>query len=191
MGFDGPWWHIRKLAEYPRPKEEHFRVLLGAVDFHGREPAEAVVHKTVRPGPAVPFVVPRLFELPGMRAVVSTLPLPHGDTAYLTAYLSPKPMHGAFLHQPWGSVDYEVLDTRGEGQGWGLGQRSLGLRFLGPWLKSGHLALDQPRGPDADHPDRGAVPYVDLPGTRAPQSIDRGKLSILDLPTGEPPQPFD
>ena len=34
-------------------------------------------------------------------------------------------------------------------------------------------------------------PDVDLPGTRAPQSIDRGKLSTLDLPTGEPPQPFD
>jgi hypothetical protein len=190
MGLDGPWWHIRKLAEFRLPKEEHFRVLVGGIDFHGREPAEARVHRTVRPGPGAPYVVARLFELPGMRAVVSAVALPHGDTAYLTAYFSPEPIHGALLCQPWGSVDYEVRDAHGEGQGWGVANDVWDFD-LKPWLKSGQLAWINPGDPALAIQTEGPCPFVDLPGTRAPQSIDRGSLSVLDLPTGEPPQPFE
>jgi len=189
-GLDGPWWHIRALASYPRPKEEHFRVLQGAIDFHGREPAEASVHKTVRPGPAVPFVIPRLLGLPGMRAVVSTLSLPHGDTAYLIAYFSPLPMHGGLLHQPWPYVDYSVTDERGEYLGWSAHNDTWDFD-LKPWIENGQVMWINPGDPTLTVQRGLPCPYMTLVGVRAPQSIDRGKLSTLDLPTGEPLQPFD
>lgn len=190
FGLDGPWWHTGKLAEYRLPNEPHFRVLLGGVDFHSREPTEAAVHRTVRPGPGAPFVVPRMLDIEGMRAVLSTLSLPHGDTAYLVAYFSPKPLHGALLHQPWARIDYEVLDEDGENQGWGV-SNDLWDFDLKPWIARGKLSWIEPDDPTFTLRSDGNCPYLKLPGTRAPQSIDRGKLSTLDLPSGEPPQPFE
>ncbi len=189
-GVDGPWWHIRALANYPRPVEEHFRVLQGAVDFHGREPAEASVHKTVRPGPGVPFVIPRLLGLPGMRAVISTLALPHGDTAYLTAYFSPQPIHSGLLHQPWPYVDYYVTNEEGESLGWSVHNDAWDFD-LKPWIENGQVMWIDPGDRALTLQGGLPCPYVDLPGVRAPQSVDRGKVSTLDLPTGEPPQPLD
>ena len=189
-GLDGPWWHIRKLAEYPLPKEKHFSVLLGAIDFHGREPIEAEMHQTVQPGPGVPFVVPRLLGLPGMRAVISTLLLPHGDTAYVIAYFSPTPIHGGLLHQPWPHVDYEVLDERGENQGWGV-RNDIWDFDLKSWIASGQVVWTHPGDSSFTLQTEGPCPYVDLAGVRAPQCITRGKLSTLDLPTGEHPEPIE
>jgi hypothetical protein len=189
-GLDGPWWHIRALADYPRPEEPHFRVLQGAIDFHGREPAEASVHKTVRPGPAVPFVIPRLLGLAGMRAVISTLPLPHGDTAYLIAYFSPEPIHSELLHQPWPYVDYYVTNEEGESLGWSFRNDTWDFD-LKPWIQNGQVAWINPGDPELTLQGGVPCPYIDVPGVRAPQSIDRGKVSTLDLPTGEPLQPFE
>ncbi|MCB1790422.1 MAG: hypothetical protein KDJ24_09015 [Gammaproteobacteria bacterium] len=190
FGLDGPWWHTGKLAEYALPEEPHFRLLQGGIDFHGRSPAEAEVHRTVRPGPGVPFVIPRLLDLPGMRAVLSSVVLPHGDTAYLTAYFSPDPIHGALLHQPWARIDYEVLDEGGENQGWGVANDLWDFE-LGTWIENGKLAWILPGDDTFSLHTDGPCPYLDLPGVRAPQSVERGKVSTLDLPTGEPPQPFD
>ena len=116
--------------------------------------------------------------------------LPHGDTAYLTAYFSPAPLHGAMLHQPWARTDYEVLDEAGKNQGWGL-SNDLWDFDLQPWIAQGKLSWIAPGDETLTLRTGEPCPYVGLPGVRAPQSIERGVLSHIDLPTGETPQPFD
>ena len=190
MGLDGIWWFKDKLAEYPPPRAcAHFRVLLGAVDFHGRQPEEANVHRTVRPGPGAPFVVPRMLELPDMSAVLSSRMLPYGDEAYLIAYFSKNPVHGALLHQPWCREDFEVFDEEGEYQAWTISndQWDFDLRA---WIEKGRLMWINPGGDSLTIRRQGDCPYENQPGVRAPQIIQRGKLSLLPLPTGEPVNPF-
>ena len=190
MGLDGIWWFKDKLAEYPPPKAcEHFRVLLGAIDFHERQPKEASVHRTVRPGAGAPFVVPRMLDLPGMSAVVSNLTLPHDDAAYLMAYYSKNPIHGALLHQPWAREDYEVFDEEGEYQAWTISNEQWDF-YLQAWIEKGRLMWINPEDESLTIQRQGPCPYENHPGVRAPQIIERGKLSLLPLPTGEPLNPF-
>ena len=78
FGLDGPWWGEERLVDVREPKAcRHFKVLLGAFKVRPGDPVEAT--HNVRPGPDVPFVVPRLLELPGMIAVVGRIELDTGD----------------------------------------------------------------------------------------------------------------
>ena len=185
MGLDGPWWAKGDLVEFPKPQGcEHFRVLLGAIDFHGRTPSEAAVHRTVLPGPGAPFVVPRLLEIPGMRAVIWSFGLPKGDLCYPIAYFSEEPLHGAFLHQPWGREAYQVFNIEGEYEGWTIANDPWEFEPR-PWIDRGLLFWIKPGDESLTLRREGSCPYENLAGIRKPQVIRKGKLSTLSLPTGE------
>ncbi len=185
MGLDGPWWAKGPLAEYPRPQGcEHFRVLLGAIDFHGIKPAEAKPVEEALPGPGAPFVVPRMVELPTMKTVISSFRLPRGYTAYAIAYFSEEPLHGAFLHQPWAREAYQALDENGEYQGWTVAN-DLWDFDLQPWVERGLLWWINPGDDSLTLHQSGPFPYADTPGVRAPQLIKDGELEQLALPTGQ------
>lgn len=191
MGLDGMWWFKDKLAEYVAPKTcEHFRVLLGGIEFHGREPSEAKRTGTVLPGPGVPFVVPSILEIPGMRAILSSAQLANSDTAYLIAYFSETPVHGAFLHQPWARQDYEVFDEDGQYEGWTVSNAEWDFN-LRPWVEEGLLFWIDPDDSSLTIKKQGLCPYEDLPGVQAPQIIEQGELSVLPLPSGEVVDPFE
>jgi hypothetical protein len=51
----------------------HFCVLGGAVNYQGLPPLGG--NQEVIPGPEIPFVYPRLLALPGVVAVISSLPM--------------------------------------------------------------------------------------------------------------------
>ena len=191
-GLDGPWWFKGNLAEYPQPNGcEHFRVLLGAIDFKSQEPGEARIINEVLPGPGVPFLVPRLLEqIPAMKAVIATLAIPPGYVGYPTAYFSEQPVHGGLLHQPWARQAYQVVDEEGKYGGW----RSANDKFdfdLQPWIDKGVVLWINPGDASLKLQTQPPCPYVDLPGVRAPQKIVKGRLETLPLPTGEPLQPFE
>ena len=190
-GYDGMWWEPKEIEDYPPVAGgPHFRVLLGAVDFQGREPTEAAVRKTTLPGPGAPFVVPDLLNLPGMKAVISQLRLPHGDTAYLVAYYSEEPVHGAYLHQPWGRDSYALFDIDGNYEGWGYSTAQWDFD-LAPWLARGLVLWIQPGDDSLTLVDSGDCPFVGLRGVRLPQILDRGEITLGELPTGAPPDPMD
>src|SRR6266536_5845633 len=56
FGLDGPWWRGDAKPQEP-PACPHFCVLLGALHFGGEEPRAGEFD--VRPGPELPYVVPR------------------------------------------------------------------------------------------------------------------------------------
>src|SRR5438067_4305000 len=85
FGLDGPWWEPDAITQEP-PSCPHFCVLQGAVNFAGKPPL-AGKHQ-IRPGPQVPFVIPRLLEYEGMIAVISQLRMENGYIAYPVAYFA-------------------------------------------------------------------------------------------------------
>jgi len=190
-GLDGPWWYQDRefTIEEPRPPPS-FKILLGALQLGGRTPVES--RDPLIPGPEVPFVVPRLLGLPGMVAVVSSLQLDTGDTAYPIAYFSEESIAPADLHQPW--LHQEFWFTTPEGKSGWLVANDVWDFDLAPYLQSGKLRWIAPgdsNGVVVDEENWDRCPYVDLPGDRFPQSIAGGVRDLLPLPDGVLINPFD
>lgn len=191
FALDGPWWHKSRTVKIEEPAAPPtFMVVLGALDLRGREPVEAVA--PVLPGPAAPFVVPRLLRLPGMKAVISQLPVGTGDVAYPIAYFSEEPHPPARLHQPWLRQDMWYPNDSG-GTSWGIKNDPWDFD-LRPWIESGQLLWIRPGDADTtlrSHAEGEACPYLDLPGERLPQTLGGGKRGVMDLPDGSPVLPFE
>jgi len=189
-GPDGPWWHASALCKIDEPAHcGHFQVLLGSLDLHGRVPAE--VKEEVLPGPDVPFVVPKLLELPEMVAVVSAIELATGDTAYPIAYFSTAEIPPVMLHQPWCRKDYWFKTEEGNSV-WSVANDPFDFDLV-PWIRRGKLKWVDlaeeglPLRPLGDEP----CPFVDLPGDRENQILEGGMRDLVGLPTGEPCNPFE
>jgi hypothetical protein len=97
----GPWWKPNKpFRPQEPPTPSTFLVLLGSLDMHGRVPNEAK-ESSILAGPAVPFVVPAMLNMKGVKAVITSFTLMTGDTAYVISYWSERVIDGSYLHQPW------------------------------------------------------------------------------------------
>jgi len=192
MGIDGPWWESSNTVDYPEPRScKHFNVLLGAMDFHGRTLSEAGELNEILPGPAVPYVIPDLLKLPGMRAVLSSFPDAMGDTCYVMAYFAPKRFHGSFLHQPWPRKRQEVYGENGSYEGWRIADSKWDFE-LGHWLERKALLWIAPGELSSLNVRKGTpCPYENLPGVRQPQLIRKGDISLLPLPEGKIFKPFE
>lgn len=188
-GLDGPWWHYSREVEIQEPAAPpSFKVVLGAVNFHGRLPVEA--RESVMPGPETPFVVPRLLSLPGMIAVVSSLKMETGDTAYPVVYFSETDIPHSSLHQFWLQQEY-WFEVNGKSS-WLIANDKWDFD-LQPWINSGKLRWIRPddsKSQVVDGRNGEACPYVGLPGDRFPQSVAFGERGLLDLPDGSPINPF-
>lgn len=185
-GLDGPWWSATGLAQPVEPPAcEHFCVVLGALNLMGRAPREAA--DDVEPGPEVPFVVPRLLGLTGMRAVVSGLALETGDRAFVVAYFADPLPPPDQRHQPWARRSYAVVDDDGQPQGFAIMTDPWDFD-LARWADSGALQWIVPgdAGLTLRGKADGACPYAALPGERRPQLIRRGERILLDPPDGTP-----
>jgi len=190
-GVDGPWWHKDREVEIEEPKTPPtFKVLQGALALQGRTPLEA--RAPVIPGPEVPFVIPRLLELPGMVAVVSRLSLATGDVAYPVAYFSTEAIPHPRLHQFWLEEDYWFETDDGK-SGW-LIANDLWDFDLAPWVRAGKLRWIEREASAlrvVDGRDGPPCPFLNLPGDRQPQSLGFGKRVLLELPDGSPVNPFE
>ena len=191
FGTDGPLWHKDRVftPEEPAPPPS-FRVLLGALDLHGRVPKETI--ETVLVGPPVPYVVPALLGLPGMVAVISRLEMSSGDTAYPIAYFSTEKLAPSSLQQFWTRPEL-WFDNPDGSRGWTVANDEWDFE-LAPWIEKGQLRWVKPGDPEhrvlgRDSGER--CPYLDLPGERFPQVLAGGQVEIEELPTGDAPQPFE
>jgi len=189
-GLDGPWWWasgICKIAEPPCC--EHFRVLLGALNLHGRKPIE-VRDEEVLPGPEIPFVVPNLLKLHGMIAVISQLTLATGDTAFPIAYFSKKKIPPAHLHQPWCRKEYWCKNEYGD-EVWSSANDPYDFD-LKTYITRGKLKwidLAEERMPIHPIGDE-ECPFLALDGRRLNQIIVKRYVDYFGLPNGEPICPF-
>ncbi len=189
FGLDGPWWHKSRIVQIEEPAAPmSFKVVLGALQMNGRDPAEALAE--VIPGPESPFVVPRLLSLPGMHAVISRLILESGDVAHVIAYFSEEEIPTHKLHQHWLRQDLWYPNDSG-GTSW-LTKNDPHDFVLAPWVESGQVRWIAPGDTELKvHSGTAECPYLDLPGDFHPQMLSGGRRFLLEPPDGGPIDPFE
>lgn len=174
VDLDGLWWAyftpLRRVGALPPP----LLARTGALRLGGSPPRTSFL---VKPGPAVPYVLPRLLEEPTVLAVVAELPIgPH--TGYVIAYFSPAADELPLRANDWGANDF--VRRRADGSlEWGAvpddeGAMDFDLR---PWLEAERLRWIAPG--DADASLRSGVagcPFLDLAGRREVQRIEEGEV---------------
>ena len=187
-GLGGPWWHKSRIVEIEEPAAPPtFQLVLGSLSLHGRVPEEALAE--VIPGPEAPFVVPRLLQLPGMRAVISRLTLEHGDVAHVIAYFSSESLPPQVLHQHWLRQDLWFKTASG-GTSW-LTKNDPYDFALVPYVEAGQVLWIAP-GDDELRLQSGTAgcPYLEIPGDPHPQMLSGGQRLLLEIPDGSPVDPF-
>jgi hypothetical protein len=188
-GLDGFWWQEDSSGHCPKPSAcEHFRVLTGALNLNGNPPlgGEAESH----PGPEVPYVIPKVLELPTMAAVISSLRLMNGYAAYPIAYFSLEKPPTAALANPWTKTSCNFTAPNGK-RGFTYLTDPWDFELL-PWIAKGSVKWIEPQDPQnmlksgpADQ-----CPYVNLKGLRLQQLIKNGQRSTIPPPNNEVINPF-
>jgi hypothetical protein len=172
VGLDGMWWAYHNAArKVEREVPRTFFSLQGAMHL---VPPFEVTPFLVKPGPGVPFVLPRLLEDPEIRAVVSSVEVGR-HRAFPIAYFAQSDLK---LQRPnaWGRNGYNVLDDKGAYL-WGKHvEDPAGYDYeLAPWIARGKLSWIAPG--DTELTLRSTVdgcPYLGLEGARAPQHLEDG-----------------
>jgi hypothetical protein len=150
---------------------------MGAVNLEGsRSRPDFDVH----PGPGVPFVVPRLLEMPGMIAVISEIEMADGARAYPVAYFAPRRPPVQTLAASWARTNF-VYTTQLGAHAWRRADEPAPGQpapdswdfALAPWLKQGKVRWCEPgsEGTTLSTAAPEACPFLDLPGIRRPQVI--------------------
>jgi hypothetical protein len=188
VGLDGLWWHEDATPD-EIPSCPHFCALGGAVSYQGLPPHAG--NREIFPGPEIPFVYPRLLGLPGVVAVIGSLPMDNGYLAYPIAYFAERRPPGELLVAGWRRTHHEWHDQLG---GFGSRYENDSWDFdLRPWLAQGKLRWTAP-GSDrtklaADPPEK--CPYLDLPGKPEKVSLLRDEIDYLFPPDGTSISPYD
>ena len=175
FGLDGFWWRSDAQPDEP-PACHHFCLLQGAVKLAAETPGPDF---EVHPGPAAPFVIPRVLEQPDMVAVLSELSLVDGSSAYAVAYFAARRPPVQTLAASWARTNF-VYTTQLGAHAWraaddpcgpaGAEQWDFDLR---PWVTARKVLWCDP-GTDRTRlsttsPE--ACPFLDLPGVRSAQVI--------------------
>lgn len=171
LGPDGLWWDYESPCRPPESVPVSFVGLTGAL-----RPSGPIEYSPflVRPGPSVPFVIPRILEA-GAVAVLSTVPV-GAHTGFSVAYFSQAGVDTTLFNE-WGANSYRRY-VRGEAVSWDAAADADAMDFdLAPWLDRRLLGWIAPGDPDLTvrHGIEGC-PYLDLPGSRAAQRIQYGTV---------------
>lgn len=178
----------------------HLFCVDGALNLNEHQPAEAhppvtkVTNDRIWMGAEVPFVKPRVLNLPTMVAVIHSFPVAEKYTAYPVVYFAEQQPKLSEFCMGWGKTEY-VGHTGQHGPGGGavvmIGKRSDSQEYeLENWVRQGKLfwlGLE-----DEDYPlIRGPVeafPYNNLSGRRHPYYIKEGQVYDLPDPVQSEPE---
>jgi len=113
VGVDGFWWMKRTRIIYEgQSRPTTYRMLKGALNLQELPPAGGR-HKAFV-GPEVPYVIPRILELPNMIMVISSITLENGYVTYFLAYFSDKENKRGQLTSSWPSGEEMSLAPTGD-----------------------------------------------------------------------------
>jgi len=174
IDLNGFWWMDRTQRPALEPEScEHFQLLLGAVNMNGLNPEGGLFES--RPGPDVPYVIPRILEMPTIEAVISSIPMKCGYVAYPIAYFSKEPLASGLLTQSWAQKQYRFNTDDGK-TGWNIVEDSCDFDLL-PWIKSGKVkwVVDGRLNTLSDSPQ--ACPFLELKGMERQQILRHNELS--------------
>lgn len=170
FGLDGPWW--RQAVTRPNPPScSHFCVLRGAVNFN-RLPAQGGLFEA-HTGPEVPYVIPRLLQLPQMVAVVAQVSMDQGYAVYLIAYFAKTRPPIEKLTADWPDNIFHYATASGE-KLWRAANDSWDFD-LQAWLKQGLLRWCPPGSDNrslAEVDSKYTCPFLKLTGKREPIVIE-------------------
>jgi hypothetical protein len=194
FGLDGKWWYVG-APDLPPQACIHYVTFLGALNLNGNPPvgcSPRAIHE-IEPGPDVPFVIPRLLQIPGMAVVISSRQFFDDQfTAYFMTYYNQKPVPGWQSHQTWLRSTHSFQGAQGQPNWDAKTDRwdfDLDQWRMQPdkvfWVAPGDRDMKLRLGSDP------AFPYANLPGMRLPQRIRQGKVRYLPLPDGQRIEPGD
>lgn len=182
VALDGLWWMEFTRRAYDREhRPRTFRVLRGAVAL-GSVPAGGGRHQALL-GPGVPYVIPRILELPSMVMVISQIRLASGHIAYPLAYFSSQDPPPGQLTSAWLEKNqYYFTDENGR-TGWMLACDPWDFD-IAAWVEKGKIRWIPPDGdglaPASTQPSD--CPYCDLDGLRLPQIVEGDQVFTEPLP---------
>lgn len=175
FGLDGLWWNCDAPV---RPLFERYAsciAITGAVKFGGQVESVPFLCK---PGPAVPYVYPKLLELDGIYGVISSMPV-GAHTAYAILYFSLEIPDGVEMPNEWGTNRY--WDANDGNPGWyenAINPQDWDFD-IGGWIERGKLFWIAPFDATLTlKSDVATCPYIELQGTRQMQRIAYGKIEF-------------
>lgn len=178
FGIDGLWWDyndpVRPAADVPETQI----AFTGALKFEGEI---EVAPFTCKPGPEVPYVVPRLIRNSLVRAVISQIKI-GTHIGYPIVYFSNSPSKGVARFNDWGTDRYWVYD--GEGGWWdSVVEETESIDFdLGRWIESGRLMWIAPDDPKLTlRSGASGCPYLSITGRRSFFQTQDGQIWEPDL----------
>lgn len=183
-GLDGLWWDYHAPVRPPESLPSTYFALAGAVKLGSTLEEFPFL---CRPGPEVPYVVPRLLGQPEIRAVISTVEVGN-HRAFPTFYFA-DPFPGYISRvNTWGTAQFWFNDEEGNWVWDAVEDEAADFDFdLEPWIRSGKLLWI---APGDEHlrlrAHARACPYLGLEGRRFPMHLTLGLVLGSDEPEIDP-----
>ena len=187
---DGPWWNV--FAKDTKPQScKHFFVMLGALNLEDFSFDDSLVENDneIQPGPEVPYLVPRILEIPGMKCILySKRIILEKHTAYFMTYFADPPAPPEKGHQGW--LRSQIFYVDEQGHSFWNSRNDVWDFDIENWMTESSSKIGWIHPDDADMkiqfsaPDQ--CPYIHIPGRRRPLLIKQGKVHELPLPNGIP-----
>lgn len=172
-GLDGLWWNSETPARPMELLPETTIAFTGAVCL--ADPIENVPF-LCSPGPGVPFVVPRVLEQEGVKAVLSSLPI--GDhQGYSVVYFAEKELRTLEGFGDWGRniAFYDLGDDDYGWQEWIPAPSDLDFDIK-PWIEKGKLLWIAPGDETLSLRSDKDCPYLAIHGNRFWQVVQDGRV---------------
>ena len=174
FGLDGLWWNyeadVRPVEQLPAT----YFALTGAVRLSSPPPEAPFLCK---PGPEVPYVVPRLLQQPAVKAVLSSLLIGENRGYAITYFASPM-LYDVPRVNTWGTNDYKFRDETGQLRWDSQPDSPRDMDFdLAPWIAQGKLLwVAQGDATLTLRDTAGGCPYLQLEGRRSITRIQEGQV---------------
>lgn len=174
-GIDGLWWDAdRPVRPEAEPLGGRYLCFTGAMQL---VPPVEVAPITCRPGPEIPFVVPRLLNDTRVKAVISQVKVgPH--TGYLVVYYASAIPLDVERTNDWGAGYATYRNTAGEMETSETYDDEVDYDFdIERWIDRGKLAWLDPADPQMNlRYDSSACPFTGLEGRRIPCRVRDGEI---------------
>lgn len=192
------WYHIYSDGKEGIYKElmcAHLFCVDGALNLNGHQPIDAYVPPTIVTNDKitiaaeVPFVKPRVLNLPTMVAVIHSFPIAEKYTAFPVVYFAQKQPEQSEFCVGWARTEYVAQFSEKGAAGSRVvltGKRSDAQDYeLEKWIRQGKLAwlsLNEDIS-SIVHGPVNTFPYFDIPGRQHPYSIKNGIVHNLQNPS--------